>query len=658
MQLLHNKIYWLLLIFNLFAMRVTVAQEADIERLFEYPMDGDNNNELLDYIQNLQQQPLDLNRVTREELLSIPWVTPQAAQAILQYRKERHQFTDSDELDIIAELEPVTTLLKTFFVVKPKPQIQTSFFGRHRLVTGLQKSRGYKENIYTGALAKVYNKVGGKVFDQFQFALVTEKDPGEKSYYDFSGGYGEWFIPQLRARLVVGNYFIESGQGLVHHGAYRVNNGYEPVLAATPPGRGIKGTASVAENYGYCGGGMVILVGKAEIAAFYSVRPLDARVEADTIVSFPVSGYHRYGSEMSNRNAATEKAAGSYLKLPITQHIYLGVQGLYTSLNKPFVIERPAVRLTGDTYRVYGVDYKIFRPHWQIFGECAQSNHSGINHLHGILYRQPEFEYLALWRKYQPAFLNRHGGAFGESSDMANETGIYCGWKWRAARKTTLACYYDQYKRPYYANSALSALRGKELLVIIEHKFSSRLAGLLRGQLRSRDEMHTVVDSFGNSAKKIVSQTKYLLRTQIDYQPTRSLHLRSRFEYHQLGGNDYGLAANLDDSSAVMLYHDIHYQANKRFSLRARWTMFDSPLYDTAFYLYETDLPGVMRMKMLYRRGSRGYLLCGLKLNQSLQMTFKYEYTLYNNVNSIGSGYDLINSNHEKQISLQFDWRM
>jgi len=195
-------------------------------------------------------------------------------------------------------------------------------------------------------------------------------------------------------------------------------------------------------------------------------------------------------------------------------------------------------------------------------------------------------------------------------------------------------------------------------MVIIEHQFNKSLVGLLRGQWRSRDEMVAVEDNFGNYAKKIITQKKFLLRAQVDCQMYTSFYLRSRFEFHNLRGVDYGLSAHLPDSSAVMLYHDLHYKIDKRLNFRVRWIMFDSPLYDTAFYQYENDLPGMMRMKMLYRRGSRWYFIAGATINNSMQITAKYEQTVYDNMDCIGSGYDQVSGNHAEVISLQFDWRL
>ncbi|HPG41796.1 MAG TPA: helix-hairpin-helix domain-containing protein [bacterium] len=634
------------------------AQEIDVERLFETPANGDNINVLLDYLQNLQEQPLDLNRVSGEELEDIPWITKAGAQAIIQYRRQHREFRSVDELDNIPVLEPATALIKTFFMVKQKTHPQFTVSGRHRFITDVQKSRAYKENIYAGKRAQVYHKINGSLPGQCRFALVTEKDPGEKSYYDYCGGYGEWLAPRLHGKLVIGNFYVESGQGLVHHGYYQKNKGYEPIMAATPAGRGIKGSASVAENSGYRGGGVLTGLGKVELAVFYSNHPLDAHVENDTIVSFQSSGYHRYGSEIKNRDSVTETVYGGYIKWPVTPFIYLGLQGLSAATSKPFIVERPATRIAGTSYSVYSMDYGITRSGWQVFGECAQSNHSGFNHLHSILFREQGFEYLVLWRDYRPGFLNRHGCAFGANDDMVNETGLYSGWKWQPTRKTSLACYYDHFKQPYYDNSDLGAIQYQDVMVILEHKFNPQLAGMLRGQWRSRDEMVAVEDNFGNLAKKIITQKKFLLRAQVDYQFHTTLQLRSRFEYHNLRGVDYGLCAYLPDSSAVMLYHDLHYKIDNRFNCRARWIMFDSPLYDTAFYLYENDLPGVMRMKMLYRRGSRWYFILNAKITNSMQITAKYEQTVYDNIDSIGSGYDRVSGNHTEVFSLQFDWRL
>ncbi|NOY59332.1 MAG: hypothetical protein GXO75_10465, partial [Calditrichaeota bacterium] len=93
-------------------------------------------------------------------------------------------------------------------------------------------------------------------------------------------------------------------------------------------------------------------------------------------------------------------------------------------------------------------------------------------------------------------------------------------------------------------------------------------------------------------------------------------------------------------------------------SIRTRWCYFDAPLYDLRFYVYENDLPGVMRLKLLYKRGIRSYLILSWHISTYFSFSAKLERTSYDNRFSIGSGNDFIPGNHEHAFSCQLDWHL
>ncbi len=190
----------------------------------------------------------------------------------------------------------------------------------------------------------------------------------------------------------------------------------------------------------------------------------------------------------------------------------------------------------------------------------------------------------------------------------------------------------------------------------VEHRFFKELSVFLRLRIRNTQLFQNIYDLYGNKNKKLFNREKSSIRAQIDYQFKSRLGFRTRFEYSWLTWNNYNIKSSFVDSSAVLLYHDIFYKFKKRFSIRLRLTFFDAPINDLNFYLYENDLPGVLRLKMLNHRGSRVYLLSGYRWEKHFNTTVKYEHTFYDNINTIGSGYDMINSDHDNMLSIQFDW--
>ena len=189
----------------------------------------------------------------------------------------------------------------------------------------------------------------------------------------------------------------------------------------------------------------------------------------------------------------------------------------------------------------------------------------------------------------------------------------------------------------------------------VEHRFFRRLAVFLRLRIRSTQQFQNTYDAFGNKNKKLFNKEKSSVRAQIDYRVKSQLGFRARFEYSWLTWDRYNIKSDLIDSSAVLLYQDVFYKY-KSCSFRLRMTFFDAPINDLSFYVYENDLPGVLRLKMLNHRGSRIYLLTGYRWKKHLNINFKYEHTFYDNKNSVGSGYDMIRGDHDNMLSVQLDW--
>ncbi len=626
-----------------------------VEELFDNEIESEENSEILEHLLYLQEHPLDLNKANSDELQTIPWITPLSAKAILNYRAEHNGFTEIVELNKIKEIQLSFDIIKNFLTVQKEPKKQFSFSGRHRLLIRRQKSRGYEEGIYEGDRSKVYNRVRGSLTDNFRFGLLIEKDPGEKHYNDLTTGYGQIYLSRLKSTIYLGNYLVESGQGLVFWGPYQLNRGNNPVVAVKKRARGILPYTSVDENVSFSGAGFKTVLGDVECGGFYSLSSPDANVENDSIRSLQNTGYHRYGNELKNKDRIKENVMGGYVNWQ-KSNVYIGTQWQKDLFSCPFARQTTGRALNGKGNVVGGMDYGLTAGEIHFFGEAAKSRYSAFNYIQGILWNLDDIDLILSLRKYQNNFVNFHGRGFGENEDLTNEEAVCFGWKWRLQTSTSTAFYFDLYRHPVYNQEFIKPVNGWELMGNVEHRVFKELTVFLRIRIRNTQIFQNTFDSYGNRIKKLFNREKSSFRAQIDYRLKDKLGFRTRFEYAWLTWNNYHIKSSLVDSSAALLYHDIYFNFKKTCSVRLRLTFFDAPLTDLSFYLYENDLPGVLRLKMLNHRGSRIYLIAGYKWKKHFKTTMKYEHTFYDNMNSIGSGYDLINSDHDNMLSVQFDW--
>ena len=79
----HILVTYLILLFGL----TTVSRSAESDSLFEILSDLDEeNNHTAEYLEQLTTNPLDLNAVSRSEMLSLPFLNHQQIDSVLLHR--------------------------------------------------------------------------------------------------------------------------------------------------------------------------------------------------------------------------------------------------------------------------------------------------------------------------------------------------------------------------------------------------------------------------------------------------------------------------------------------------------------------------------------------------------------------------------------------
>ncbi|MBN1465031.1 hypothetical protein JXA02_04670, partial [candidate division KSB1 bacterium] len=160
---------------------------------------------------------------------------------------------------------------------------------------------------------------------------------------------------------------------------------------------------------------------------------------------------------------------------------------------------------------------------------------------------------------------------------------------------------------------------------------------------------------YGNSRVQIERPRRSHLRAQLTVSPIKSIRLRSRLEFSFFSANESG--PRHPPQLGAFISQDLRWRPNDIWSLQTCCSFFDAPSYETRFYQFENDLPGVMRLKMLSGRGKRSYFLLSCKFSQQLKVHFKYENTWFDDAESIGSGNDIVLRPRENSLSCQLEWR-
>ena len=628
-----------------------------MELMLDNEIESEDNVDLLVYLQDLQLHPFNLNTVTIQELQSIPWISAKIARDIINYRKKNGAFTSVSGLLKLKSVDDETFfIIKEFVTVDWKKAL--SFNLRQRVYRKKELSAGYEDNKFAGGPEKVYNRLTALARENYSLGLVLEKDAGETRINDHFRISGMVKFPQLNSTLYLGSFNFETGQGLVFWGPFRLTKGVNPVQAMEKTGRGLTSYTSSSEYSGYDGVGISSQFGPWDLNAFYSSTKLDASADDSTFTSLDRTGLHRTDSEIAKANQLTEKVVGFSLGAD-----YKNASAQFVLQSSNYDKELLAGINLSDKYdfngkqnSVAGLNYSYFFANLQFYGEYARSQNNGRSFINSAILKADRFDFVLSFRNFSPEFQNLHALAFGKLDLPTNEQGLYFGFIYKHSSKISISYYADLYRHPWLRYNFSQPSSGWEQLFFLLNNFNAQFSTEFRLKIKAQQEQTYVFDLFGNEIKKNLNSKKYNLRLQADYQAKRTLAFRTRMEYNFQEWDQFGLPfSDVTDTTGFLIYHQFSWDWHK-LNIKTRWCYFDAPDYDVRFYVYENDLPGVMKLKMLQNRGTRFFVLSGLKLSKLFKMYAKYERTFYDNRDFYGSGNSLTKSNQENAFSVQVEW--
>ncbi|MBZ0200345.1 MAG: helix-hairpin-helix domain-containing protein, partial [Ignavibacteriaceae bacterium] len=325
---------------------LTLAQQDStnssevIEDILETDESEQEDNNLYESLEQLTENPININTADLFELQRIPYIDNYNANLILDYRKKYGYFFSLNELklikglsvDIIKIILPFVTVkdeLKQFDVSVPKEYYTANIKLnlRSRMQTDLQQERGYTEGIYIGSPFKSYTRIQGRGYDRFRFGLLIEKDAGERKLNDFSSFFVSAKNILFIDEIIGGDFLVEFGQGLALWSPYGFSKSSDAVLPVKKNADGIKAYTSSDENQFFRGAAAKISYNNYNLTSFFSSHKIDARVDSlsSLILSLPVDGYHRTTNEIGRKAGSTETNSGIIINKSFSKFLRLGL---------------------------------------------------------------------------------------------------------------------------------------------------------------------------------------------------------------------------------------------------------------------------------------------------------------------------------------------
>jgi hypothetical protein len=541
----------------------------------------------------------------------------------------------------------------------------------------LEKRRGYMPandstaSRYLGGPARLYGRYLFAKQGKYSFGITTEKDAGEKLRWDPATnrfGMDYYAIHAMLEnlwifdRILLGDFSVGFGQGLVFGSGIRIGKGAEPVRTIRRNNMGLRPYRSVYENQDYRGAAISTSIKDLHINLFASNVQRDARINVevdnsekefrDPFVSYINSvGYHRTLNELASKHNISEISFGGNVNISfLRKRLEVGLNGLLNTYDFRLIPGSKLYKLfrfTGNNNQLGSLYFNYYFKNGHLFGEYAASKSGGRALSSGLIMSLSSHVQTSMhFRHYDKDFHSFHGNAFGENSDISNEDGIFWGIRIQPFPEFLITGYFDYFSFPWLKYRVDSPSSGRDYMASVEYGQYTRTKMRLRYRNKSKPENVKVE----NNPVHIIAE-KNVSRIMLDV----AHELSNSFLMHTWIQQSH-TKRNSESFNGFLISQDITYKTNK-FMLSGRFAIFDADDFSSSLYLYERDLLYVYNVTAYYNKGYKYYLLTRVNINRHLSFWIRLARTEYVNADEIGSGLETIDGNRKTNLGMQMRYR-
>jgi hypothetical protein len=646
-----------------------------MERLFPIQDEDLDYEALYELLLELYQNPLEINRVTADELQATYLLSTPQIQSLLEHRRTWGDFLSLYELQSIDNwdsttlvtilpfltLESTATSSKTFFE-RLRSEENNFLVLRHRRNWELRK--GYSKNDstlnptsrYFGDPNDLFLRYRIQHAKDFSLGLILEKDAGEvltwdtkTSRYGFNFasfhftryGMGKW------KTISLGDFQASFGQGLVFGAGFSLGKGAETVPTVRRSSLGVLPYTASIETGFFRGIGLTRQMGPWQTSLILSSIGKDGRVTESsdslgaapqTLTSLSQTGLHRSLSELSTKNQVRETNLGSNLQYSATSGRWsAGLNFLHTQFSIPWIRNATsynAFDFSDQTNQIGSLYANLTWKNFAFFGETAHSRSQGQGTVLGLvssLSRTVDFS--LLWRSYDRHFHSLYATAFAESTRPSNERGVYLGFQVKPSATLKLNAYVDFFTFPWLKFRVSTPSNGQEWLVRWSYQpQKTRQVTVQFKQERKMRNLTEEVESTPTQQVGTILKSQAQASLELDFSP--ELSSRSRILWNQV-------TFDQKKTQGWMLIQECSF-SQEHWKLTARMALFDTDTFDNRLYAYEQNAVGTFAIPSFSGRGSRQYLLAQYRIHSRLTAYFRIAQTIYSDREVISSGMQAI----------------
>ena len=608
-----------------------MAQEKEVileriaEELVEMGYEGEMEG-VQEHLGELLRKPLDINRASAEELENLMLLTDFQIASLLEYRNSNGYILSTAELALVNGFYNGIAELLRPFIIFGKEGDNEYFAGRRGKDTlGLWgKSRGEMllkgwwkkgEEDYVGD--DFYTQVKYRyVYDEkLQVGFTLEKDAGERFMCggiplgDFSSihvcvqdiGVGRGITVQ---KAVLGDYLVRLGQGLVMWRGFNLS-GTSTVQGAYKRGSNIVPYTSSDENSfhrGFASAARKRLArGRyADVAVFFSLKDVDARIKGDTFTSLPTDGLHNTASTLETRKTLGEIIYGASIRYSgIKMRMGFNWVGYgYDALNGRRVQDYNRHQIYQGQYGNFSVDAAVLLGRMRVFAELAADYSASMAFITGVVCRKGDWDLSGTFRTYSRSYIAPYAGAYSTISSCSNQTGFsfVAGKSLRHGNQMTVGGDYTYHPWKRYN--------------IGEESHTAKLWLRLE---RTQGAHPWNIKIYGNWTS-YRQQYKLGVKGAWGGEPLPWMKFKVRWEAVSTCFNTFGVAVGPE---AILS------GARGKMRLVLRCAYYNSADWNNRIYMYEYDLPSSFASSFMYGKGIKYYMLFNFKAGRRMDVHLK-----------------------------------
>jgi len=644
---------------------------------------GFDLTDAFDYLERYVKRPLNINDATESQFSQFHFLTALQVASILKYRDLTGRFMDVLELQSVPDIDMATAKMLSRYVTtgsadKAWNGTVSELFnqGSHSLVLrwqrDIEQKKGYLADEKSGAASYAgrpngyffrYRYTGSKYLS---LGLTGEHDPGEpfftknnKAGFDFYSGFIELRdIHPFVKNIIIGDFYIRMGQGLIHTGGFSPGKS-ALVMNIKKWGPGLKPYGSVNESDFFRGlAATFIPSGDIRLAGFISYRKVDGNVllppdndsvdrEQSYFSSLQTSGLHRTEAEISDKNAVSQLTYGGTLSFG-KKALHLQVNALGYRFDKYLNPEWQLYNqyyFRGNHQENASVEYSYYYRNFYLFGEGGWSSNHTFAFINGLMVSvDKRIDLSFLYRYFPKDFRTIQSNPFAVQSKAVNENGLYAGITCKLHSSVQLSGYIDLWRHPWLKFGVDAPSSGSDYFVRLDYTIKRKLNAYLQFRYLRRGE-DIQYNPYLSEARP---SNKIQVKIQLNYKVHRDLECRTRLERVYVKGT----ASTV--SNGMLLFQDFIYKPwESPLMFALRFCVFDTDDYDTRLYAFENDVLNSYSIPQFSGRGTRSYIAVRYKINKHITLETKYGITRYDGITSIGTGNETINGNTASEIKLQ-----